>query len=955
MKRASTKINLTTFITIFLIHFSITLSAQGTWVWMKGSSAPFSVGTYGTMGIANNANNPPASYEGYEWTDTLGNFWLMGGGSNFMNSGNSIWKYDPHPGSPTYNQWTWVGGTTFSGVTAVHGTQGVFSPANTPGGRGVGVCSWVDKDGYFWILGGEVPWGYPYLMNDLWKYDPHPGSPTFNQWAWMKGNSAPGQNNAVYGTKGVSAPLNTPGSRNELSCTWTDDYGNLWMFGGLRALGNIVSNELWKYNPATNEWTWMSGDNTANQPGVYGTKGVASPTNKPGARVVFSSWKDKNGKLWMFGGSGYDKNGRDGNLNDLWRYDPDPLSPTYNQWTWISGSDTTGQVDNYGIKCVEASTNMPGARYENRVRWTDDCGNLWMMGGFDQVGSAFLDTHNDLWKFNITTNKWTWVSGDNTLNPVGVYGTQGVPAPTNKPGGRGGALSWKGEDGLWLFGGSINGNLSITNDLWKYMPDKPSAAFTPSTNSGCAPLNVNFNNNSVANCDEIKSHEWNFNDPSSGTLNTSSASNPTHTFNSTGSYTVTLIVTNCLGRKDTASQIINVIQSSVLSSSNSSSICSGSSVTISAGGATSYTWYPSSGLNSSTGSSVIASPTSTTNYTVSGVGNCGPASAVITVSVLPLPTITSTGNITACQGANFTMTASGAVNYLWSPTGGLSSSTGQSVIATITSPTTFTTIGTDANGCTASTITTASIIPLPSINVSPDNTICNGDSAIVTASGAISYTYSPTTSTYLINDSTLTVYPSTTITYTISGTDMNGCTNSSYITITVGNPIAFAGNDTTINYGSSASLTASGGTSYTWWPSQNLSCDNCENPNASPKNTTKYYVSITDENGCITIDSVLVIVEIACNGKIFVPNVFSPNNDGQNDVLYLKAGCIKNLTFTVYNRWGEKVFETNNIDDGWDGTFRGTSCNSGVFALNIIAGLENGETVTLQKNVTLIR
>ena len=284
-------------------------------------------------------------------------------------------------------------------------------------------------------------------------------------WTWMKGD-ANGNLPAVYGTRGISAPANKPLGRYE-SSEWKDNQGNFWVFGGLGGFNSY--NDLWKFNPASNDWAWMNGDTIPDQAGVYGTLGVSSPQNKPGARGYGSlTWVDNNGNFWLFGGTGYDRNGSYGDLNDLWKYDP-----LMNEWTWMSGSSTDFSNGNYGTKGIAAASNLPPARDETAASWMDNNGNLWMFGGHTfnmQLNqNLFL---NDLWKYDLSTNLWTWMSGDdNTANHIGVYGTKFIASPNNKPGSRWCYDSWKDNSGnFWLWGGEAwdgtGGNLY--NDMWKY-------------------------------------------------------------------------------------------------------------------------------------------------------------------------------------------------------------------------------------------------------------------------------------------------------------------------------------------------------------------------------------------------------------------------------------------------------------------------------------------------------
>ena len=140
-------------------------------------------------------------------------------------------------------------------------------------------------------------------------------------WTWVSGDDTTNQS-GIYGSMGVADPANIPGSRYD-SISWTDSSGNLWLFGGYGydsewSLGYL--NDLWKFNGT--DWTWVSGDITVRQSGIYGSPGVADPANIPGSRYRSISWTDSSGNLWLFGGSGLDNAGNYGNLNDLWKLEP---------------------------------------------------------------------------------------------------------------------------------------------------------------------------------------------------------------------------------------------------------------------------------------------------------------------------------------------------------------------------------------------------------------------------------------------------------------------------------------------------------------------------------------------------------------------------------------------------------------------------------------------------------
>jgi N-acetylneuraminic acid mutarotase len=314
------------------------------------------------------------------------------------------------------------------------------------------------------------------------------------EWTWMSGSNTVNQA-GVYGALGVSSVGNVPGSRN-YPVRWTDASGNFWLFGGggydaTGASGYL--NDLWKYSPSTGEWTWMGGSNTVNQPGVYGTLGVPAPGNVPGARNGAVGWSDASGNLWLFGGSTplTDAQGHSGWYNDLWKY-----SPEIGQWTWMSGNTTVNQPGAYGTLGVPATSNVPGARFRS-ISWTDSSGNLLLFGGFgcdsyslcDQIGYAGL--LNDLWMFTPSSGEWTWVGGGNTRDRIPVYGTLGVPAAGNVPGGREGSVSWTDVSGnLWLFGGAgldANSADTVLNDSWKYAPATGEWTWMSGSNTGAQP------------------------------------------------------------------------------------------------------------------------------------------------------------------------------------------------------------------------------------------------------------------------------------------------------------------------------------------------------------------------------------------------------------------------------------------------------------------------------------
>jgi N-acetylneuraminic acid mutarotase len=352
------------------------------------------------------------------------------------------------------NVWTWSSGSNAISTAGVYGTQGVASAGNVPGAR-LAAISWNDSSGDLWLFGGNGfdSAGASGNLNDLWKF-----SPTTGTWDWVTGSNV-ADASGLYGTQGVASPSNAPGAR-DAAMSWRDPSGNLWLFGGngTAASGAGFLNDLWLFNPTAGTWMWVSGSNSGNAGGTYGTQGVASTSNAPGARIAAVSWTDTSGNLWLFGGYGYDSSNNLGDLNDLWEF-----SPTAGTWEWISGSNAISASGVYGTQGTASINNVPGAR-SSAVSWIDASGNLWLFGGngYDSAGAS--SDLNDLWVFNPTTGTWDWVNGSSTGNAGGVYGTKGVDSASNVPGSRNSSTSWSDSSGnLWLFGGS-----GYLNDLWKF-------------------------------------------------------------------------------------------------------------------------------------------------------------------------------------------------------------------------------------------------------------------------------------------------------------------------------------------------------------------------------------------------------------------------------------------------------------------------------------------------------
>ncbi|MES2760599.1 MAG: gliding motility-associated C-terminal domain-containing protein [Bacteroidota bacterium] len=344
-------------------------------------------------------------------------------------------------------------------------------------------------------------------------------------------------------------------------------------------------------------------------------------------------------------------------------------------------------------------------------------------------------------------------------------------------------------------------------------------------------------------------------------LNSSTISNPTITGvnNTLTQITNTYIVTanrNTCTSQDTAVVKINPLP---IVATTGNTICVGSSAPISAAGATTYSWLPTASLNSPTGATVTANPITTTDYTVTGTdGNGCVNTATTNVLVNPLPVMTATSD-TLCFGLTTTLVVSGANTYTWNPSGSLNTGIGSTVTASPTITTTYTITGTDVNNCVNTTTATALVNPLPIISAT-SNTLCIGDSVSLIASGADTYTWNPSATLNSANGASVTANPTITTGYTITGTDLNSCVNTTTTSVLV-NPLPIVTATTnTLCIGLTASLTATGATTYTWNPFATLSSANGSSVTASPTITTSYSITGTDSNGCVNTTTTSVLV-----------------------------------------------------------------------------------------------
>lgn len=419
-----------------------------------------------------------------------------------------------------------------------------------------------------------------------------------------------------------------------------------------------------------------------------------------------------------------------------------------------------------------------------------------------------------------------------------------------------------------------------------------------------------------------------------------------------GTYTVTYSVaaTACgPAGSSTTTLVINALPTAT-AGSVSSTICSGATINLTSSGGSSYAWVgPNSFTSTSQNPSITTAGTTATGtytVTVTGAGGCT-ATATTSVTVNSTPVISVSGLTTICSGGSATLTAGGGSTYVWN-----TGATTPSITVSPTSTTTYTVTGTSSLGCVGLPTTFTVIVTAPPVaTITGSSTVCAGQSVTLTAGGGSPVLWSNGATT-----TSITVNPTVATTYSVTvGT---GCTDTASISVGVSSlPTPSISGITTVIQGTSTTLTASGGTSYLWTPSAGLSCTTCAATTATPLSTIQYCVTATNANGCSDSTCVIVDVNIEC-GELFVPTAFSPDGQGdlENETLKIRGNpaCITDLNFVIFDRWGEKVFETSDPTQAWDGTYKGKALDAAVFVYYLKASV-SGVAVNKHGNITLVK
>lgn len=482
---------------------------------------------------------------------------------------------------------------------------------------------------------------------------------------------------------------------------------------------------------------------------------------------------------------------------------------------------------------------------------------------------------------------------------------------------------------------------------------------------------IQFSDSSIIN-DISSTYAWDFGDGG-----TSALQSPSHFYAAPGQYFPRLIVVTNRGCRDTTTLPlpVKIVASPQADFTNAISACTpvnaGFSAFLSVADTSAINW--SWNLGNGNTSTLQTTPAQT--YTTAQVYNVeliatNSSGCKDTVSksfeVYAIPVVDAGPNVQICRGTPAQLNPNGAATYEWTPSNGLSCTNCTSPMASPNFNQKYLVTGSSVHGCKNMDSLNVTVIQPFVMDNKKDDTICVGSSVRLFASGANTYEWSPSAGLNNITSALPMATPRTTTRYRVIGSDAYGCfKDTGYTTIKVYPiPQVDAGKDITMKNGApplTITPTISPDVTNTYWlTAPGILYSNAPSVTIQPKATTEYTVEVRNPGGCRSTDKVMVYV--LCDGaNIFIPNTFSPNGSGQNDIFFPRGSGIFTIKLLrIFNRWGEVVFEKvnfspNDAGAGWDGTYKGKKVNSDVFVYTAEVLCENNTSIILNGNVALLR
>lgn len=484
---------------------------------------------------------------------------------------------------------------------------------------------------------------------------------------------------------------------------------------------------------------------------------------------------------------------------------------------------------------------------------------------------------------------------------------------------------------------------------------------------GCAPLTVTFNLDIKG---KVPTMIWDFGDGNT-LLGNHLQPQVTYTYNTPGKYLPKMVFNNGLGCSASSDGLDTIIVDAAIADFDTGPACQYSKVdfinksTSIDGAITINDWdFHDGSFSALKDPSRNYGPPGKYNVKLRVSNSRGCEDSLEKEITINVPIEVNAGADTViCLTDSVMLMPSGGVSYEWTPGTTLSCTNCNNPFAFPTDKTIYTVISTDVNGCHDTAEVEVDIKTHVTSSVGAGGEICEGEEFALSVTGGTSYLWIPSNSVDNPNSGTPIATPTTTTKYHVVAYEGSCIPDTNTVDITVfPKPTVSIRGGGQIVAGTTADLIASGDNivRFLWSPANTLSCSDCSDPVASPFKTTKYQVKVFTKYECV--DSADVTISVLCDEKqLFIPNTFTPNGDGINDIFRVRGNGISTLkSFRVYNRWGQVLFErtdatVNDNANGWDGTHNGVQLPPDVYIYIVEAFCENGELLKLKGDVTIIR
>jgi len=496
--------------------------------------------------------------------------------------------------------------------------------------------------------------------------------------------------------------------------------------------------------------------------------------------------------------------------------------------------------------------------------------------------------------------------------------------------------------------GESNGCRSADKNAVLVVLPVPEVSVSPVTTTVCAGNSVTLS--AVGNA---STYIWS----PSAHLSTGFGTLVTATPKTLQNYTVTATLNTCTNQ---AVAMVSVIVMPVLNATSMQpTICSSGNTKLKVTGANSFVWFPNESLNYPGGSEVIASPNESTTYTVHGYnGICTGSTSIFikTVNRPDMDLIVSDNQV--CSGSAIPIGVKGAQSFTWLPAGSfISTGTNTSIIATPSVSTLYTVIAETFLGpvsCYQQLTYQVGVVPEIIPTISDNVSICIGDKVTLYAGGSNSFKWSPAYGLNLTNGAGVVANPKVTTVYTVEVSYDSYCGKTTTVMVTVNpKPEVFAGNDTTYNLNDAIFIRATGTGTLNWVRGEDIVCAACQLTQVYPSRNGCYSVEAENDFGCKATDE--ICLELTKDFSIYIPNTFTPNDDGKNDHFLIFGENISEISMEIYDRWGVKVFHSDDYSVGWDGKNKDVLCPLGVYTYVIKYTGLNRKKYTRTGNVNIVR